>query len=64
VRGRSASQEIVAEASRRDVEIVVMGSPRKRLTQRRGVFGATVDRVMRNAPCRVLVTAAREEAAA
>jgi APA family basic amino acid/polyamine antiporter len=64
VRGRSASQEIVAEAGRRDVEIVVMGSPRKRLTQRRGVFGATVDRVMRNAPCRVLVTAAREEAVA
>jgi APA family basic amino acid/polyamine antiporter len=64
VRGRSASSEIVAEAGRRDVEIVVMGSPRKRLTQRRGVFGATVDRVMRNAPCRVLVTAARGEVAA
>ena len=64
VRGRSASVEIVAEAARRDVEIIVLGSPRKRLTQRRGVFGATVDRVMRNAPCRVLVTAAREGVAA
>jgi APA family basic amino acid/polyamine antiporter len=63
VRGRSASVEIVAEAARRDVEIIVLGSPRKRLTQRRGVFGATVDRVMRNAPCRVVVTAAREDAA-
>jgi APA family basic amino acid/polyamine antiporter len=60
VRGRSAAAEIVAEASRRDVEIIVLGSPRKTLTQRRGVFGATVDRVMRHAPCRVLVTTARE----
>ena len=57
VRGRSASVEIVAEANRRDAEIIVLGSPRKALTQRRrGVFGATVDRVMRNAPCRVMVT--------
>lgn len=59
VRGRSASVEIVAEATRRDAEIIVLGSPRKALTQRRrGVFGATVDRVMRNAPCRVMVAAA------
>jgi nucleotide-binding universal stress UspA family protein len=65
VRGRSASVEIVAEAARRDAEIIVLGSPRKTLVQRRrGVFGATVDRVMRNAPCRVMVTAARQEATA
>jgi APA family basic amino acid/polyamine antiporter len=65
VRGRSASVEIVAEAARRDVEIIVLGSARKALVgRRRGVFGATVDRVMRNAPCRVLVaTGARSEAA-
>jgi APA family basic amino acid/polyamine antiporter len=61
VRGRSASLEIVAEANRRDTEIIIIGSPRKGLTQRRrGVFGATVDRVMRNAPCRVMVTASRQ----
>lgn len=61
VRGRSASTEIVEEARRRDTEIIVLGSPRKVLTQRRrGVFGATVDRVMRNAPCRVMVTASRQ----
>ena len=61
VRGRSASVEIVAEANRRDTEIIIIGSPRKGLTQRRrGVFGATVDRVMRNAPCRVMVTASRQ----
>ena len=65
VRGRSASVEIVAEAKRRDAEIIVLGSPRKALTERRrGVFGATVDRVMRNAPCRVMVTASRERVTA
>ncbi|HKY24748.1 MAG TPA: universal stress protein [Gaiella sp.] len=63
VRGRSASAEIVAEAERRSTEIIVLGSPRKSLvSRRRGVFGATVDRVMRRAPCRVMVAAAREAA--
>ena len=65
VRGRSASVEIVREAERRGAEIIVLGSPRKDLTRRRrGVFGSTVDRVMRKAPCRVMVTASRERAAA
>jgi APA family basic amino acid/polyamine antiporter len=65
VRGRSAAREIVAEAARRNVEIIVLGSPRKDLTERRrGVFGTTVDRVLRNAPCRVMVTATRPKAAA
>ena len=60
VRGRSASAEIVREAERREAEIIVLGSPRKDLVgRRRGVFGSTVDRVMRNAPCRVMVTASR-----
>jgi APA family basic amino acid/polyamine antiporter len=64
VRGRSASAEIVREAERRGAEIIVLGSPRKGLTRRRGVFGSTVDRVMRKAPCRVMVTASREGRAA
>ena len=65
VRGRSASVEIVREAERREAEIIVLGSPRKDLVgRRRGVFGSTVDRVMRNAPCRVMVTAARAGATA
>jgi APA family basic amino acid/polyamine antiporter len=65
VRGRSASVEIVREAERRGAEIIVLGSPRKELThRRRGVFGSTVDRVMRKAPCRVMVTASRERTAA
>jgi nucleotide-binding universal stress UspA family protein len=65
VRGRSASVEIVREAERRGAEIIVLGSRRKELTsRRRGVFGSTVDRVMRRAPCRVMVTATRERPAA
>jgi APA family basic amino acid/polyamine antiporter len=65
VRGRSASVEIVREAERREAEIIVLGSPRKDLVgRRRGVFGSTVDRVMRNAPCRVMVTASRAAASA
>jgi APA family basic amino acid/polyamine antiporter len=64
VRGRAASAEIVAEAGRRNAEIIVIGSPRKTLTEDyRRVFGTTVDRVLRNAPCRVMVTASREQAA-
>jgi len=61
VRGRNASEEIVREAERRGAEIIVLGSPRKQLVdRRRGVFGTTVDRVLRKAPCRVMVTASRE----
>jgi len=65
IRGRNASVEIVREAERRGTEIIVMGSPRKRLLEaRRGVFGTTVDRVLRHAHCRVMVTAARDEVVA
>ena len=64
VRGRSASVEIVREAERRGAEIIVLGSPRKDLMRQRGVFGSTVDRVMRRAPCRVMVTASRRRSAA
>ena len=59
VRGRNASTEIVREAERRGAEIIVLGSPRKSLVdRRRGVFGTTVDRVLRRAPCRVMIAAA------
>ena len=64
VRGRSAGAAIVAEAERRGTEIIVIGAPRKDLTRgKRAVFGRTVDYVLKNAPCRVLVTATQEEAA-
>ena len=57
-RARSAGTAIVAEADARDAEIIVIGSPRRRLTgAQAAVFGKTVDYVLKNAPCRVLVTA-------
>jgi APA family basic amino acid/polyamine antiporter len=59
VRGRNASAEIVRVAERRGAELIVLGSPRKSLVdRRRGVFGTTVDRVLRRAPCRVMIAAA------
>ena len=57
-RSRSAGQAIVAEASARDAEIIVIGSPRQRLaSSQAAVFGQTVDYVLKHATCRVLVTA-------
>jgi APA family basic amino acid/polyamine antiporter len=58
LRGRSAGVEIVGEAARRNTEIIVIGAPRKDVGRRkRAVFGETVDYVLKNAPCRVMVTA-------
>jgi nucleotide-binding universal stress UspA family protein len=55
----------VREAEQRGAEIIVLGSPRKDLVdRRRSVFGSTVDRVLRKAPCRVMVTASRTRATA
>ena len=57
-RARSAARAIVAEAEARDAEIIVIGSPRRRLTATQAaVLGKTVDYVLKHAPCRVLVTA-------
>jgi APA family basic amino acid/polyamine antiporter len=59
VRGRRAGRAIVEEAERRNSEIVVMGAPRHDEHRRRGrIFGGTVDYVLKNAPCRVMVAAA------
>ena len=61
LRGRSAGAAIVEEAARRGSEIIVIGAPRKDVGRRkRAVFGDTVDYVLKNAPCRVMVTALRE----
>ncbi len=63
VRARSAGRAIVEEAERRGSEIIVIGAPRKGQGRRgRGVFGSTVDYVLRNAPCRVMVAASRQAA--
>ena len=62
LRGRSAGAAIVQEAARRDTEIIVIGAPRKDLSRRkRAVFGHTVDYVLKNAPCRVMVSASTED---
>jgi APA family basic amino acid/polyamine antiporter len=62
VRARRAGRAIVDEAARRHSEIIVMGAPR-RVRRRTGrIFGDTVDYVLKNAPCRVLVAAARRAA--
>jgi APA family basic amino acid/polyamine antiporter len=56
-RGRSAAAEIVEEARRRDADLVVLGARRQQLAARRTLFGLTVDRVLKQAPCRVLIAA-------
>jgi len=58
-RAHAVGPAIVAEADARNAEIIVLGSPRKRLTVRQAaVFGSTVDYVLKHASCRVMVTAA------
>ena len=62
-RGRNAGAEIVAEAERRNAEIIVMGAPRlPHRTRTSAIFGKTADYVLRNAPCRVMIAAARRAA--
>jgi APA family basic amino acid/polyamine antiporter len=59
VRARRAGRAIVDEAERRESEIIVMGAPRRNVHRPRGkIFGGTVDFVLKNAPCRVMVAAA------
>ena len=56
VRARSIGHAIVDEASRRHADLIVLGSsPRWRRQSR--FFSPTVDFVLRNAPCEVLVVA-------
>ena len=63
LRGRSAGAAIVEEAERRGTEIIVIGAATKDIGRRkRAVFGNTVDYVLKNAPCRVMVTASTEKA--
>ncbi len=59
VKARSAGPAIVEEAARRDVELIVFGVLRRRHASLRArAFGPTVDFVMRQAPCRVMIAAA------
>jgi len=58
LRGRAAGQVIVAYATDSDAEIIVLSAPRNRRASRGvAIFGATVDFVLKHAPCRVMVAA-------
>jgi APA family basic amino acid/polyamine antiporter len=59
VRARNAGRAIVDEAARRQAEMVILGAPRSR---HREIFGKTVDFVLKNAPCRVMVAAGKTAA--
>jgi APA family basic amino acid/polyamine antiporter len=64
VRARTAGRAIVEEARRRNAELVVVGAPRRAVAGRRRLFGGTVDYVLRESPCRVLIATGSQEAAA
>ena len=58
LRARAAGDAIVEEARRAGTEIIVLRAPRKNLGTSRGpVFGRTVDFVLKQASCRVMVAA-------
>ncbi len=59
VRARNAGRAIVEDAVSRQAEIIVLGAPSGR---HREIFGKTVDYVLKNAPCRVMVAAGRKAA--
>jgi len=61
LRGRAAGPEIVAEAERRNAELVILGARRQR-TARGKIFGRTVDYVLKHSPSRVAIAAGRQVA--
>lgn len=58
-RARFAGEAIVAEAALGGSEIIVIGMPRRPASAVRGaaVFARSVDFVLKNAPCRIVVSA-------
>ncbi len=58
-RARSAGEAIVAAATARDAELVVLGASRSPRGRRGEIFGPVVRRVLRGSPCRVMVTGGR-----
>jgi basic amino acid/polyamine antiporter, APA family len=56
LRGRDAASAIVNEALARNAQLLVVGAPR-RLSSKRGVgiFGHTVEHVLKHAHCRVMI---------
>jgi basic amino acid/polyamine antiporter, APA family len=60
---RQAGRAIVEEAKRRKSEVIIIGVERKRRLGER-LFGRTVEYVLKNAPCRVVVVTSEKAAAA
>jgi APA family basic amino acid/polyamine antiporter len=63
VRARSTGRAIVDEAERRQSEIIVVGAPRRADSRTRKIVGETIDFVLKQAPCRVMVAATARRAA-
>jgi len=64
VRARSFGRAVCDEAGRRGSEIVVVGADRRdRGLTKHALFSDTVDYILKHAPCRVLVAAARRAVA-
>ena len=61
LRGRAAGPEIVAEAERRNAELVILGARRQSMARGR-IFGRTVDYVLKHSPSRVAIVAGRQAA--
>ncbi len=59
IRARQAGRAIVDEAERRGTEVVVLGARRGAY---KTIFGSTVEYVLKNAPCRVMVAAGKKAA--
>ncbi len=59
LRAREASTAIVDQATACKVQLLVIGAPhRRRATSNAPVFGATIQHVLKRAPCRVMIIAA------
>ncbi len=64
VRARSFGRAVCDEAARRGSEIVVVGADRRdRGLRQQALFSDTVDYILKHAPCRVLVAAAKRAVA-
>jgi nucleotide-binding universal stress UspA family protein len=62
VRARRPGPAIVEEAVRRQAELIVVGARRRLARGRAPIFGRTVDYVLKESPCRVLLAAGRKAA--
>jgi len=62
LRAREASEALLEEVERHDVELLALGV-RPRLKRRPIVYGTTVERLLQHAPCRVLLVSCPQEGA-